>query len=151
VTYPRRKFCRRRMTNQGLLWVFDLAPGTIVTYDGDHGQVLAYHTLELHAVESEGTITVENQHLLARTSELGCHGKACACAKTTHWAWIEPVGGFVDVNDSPTVADDVTAIAYDCCLFVDEVAYLAAETHRMDRNGIRVHGSFISCQSLTLL
>src|SRR5713226_867086 len=98
------------MANDGLLWVFDLAPGTIVADDGDNGQFLAHHAFELHAVESKSAIAVYDQYFFAWTGNLGSHGEARTCTEAAHWTGIEPVAGFVDIDDSSGITDDIAAI-----------------------------------------
>src|SRR6266699_6142703 len=117
------------MAKNSLLRMLDLPPCSVVAYDGHCRQLLAYHALEFHAVESKGAIAMQDQHLLAGTGELRGHRETCARPQATHRAWIEPVARFIDIDDSPAIADDIAAIAYNGGVLVDKVAYLAAQTH----------------------
>src|SRR5258708_598770 len=139
------------MTNHSALRVFNLSPGTVIADDGDDGQLLAYHALELHAVEAKGAIAVQDQDLLARTSKLGCHSEAGTCAQAAHGTGIEPVTRFVDVNHPTAVADDIATVAYDRGILVDKVADLAAETHGMNGYSIVIHQGSITLHSLAFL
>src|SRR2546425_860585 len=132
------------MPQQRLLGMLDLSPGTIVTNNGHDRQVLTDHTLELHTVEPKSTITVQNQHLLAGACKLCGHRKARPRPQTAHGTWIEPVAGLVDIDNTPTVAHNIAAVAHHRRLFINKVAYLTAKTHRMNRYRIRAHRHLIT-------
>src|SRR5579859_369013 len=126
-----REFGGGGVADDGALRVLDLAPGPVVADDGDDGQFLARHAFKFHSVETERTVAVQDEYLLAGARKLCGHGETRTGSQAPHGAGIEPVGGFVDIDDPATIADDVAAIAYNGRLFVDEVAYLAAQTHGM--------------------
>src|SRR5579859_3804471 len=119
------------MAEDCLLWVLNLSPCSIVANDRYNGQLLANHALELHAIEPKSAIAMQDQHFFARTCDLRSHREPCARSQAPHGAWIEPVAWFIDIDDSAAVADDIAAIAYNGGVFVDKVAYFAAQTHGM--------------------
>src|SRR5207244_2462445 len=53
--------------------------------------MLAYHALKFHTIKTKGSITVQDQHLLAWPGNLCRHREASPGTKTTHRAGIEPV------------------------------------------------------------
>src|SRR3989442_15092106 len=89
--------------------------------------MLAYHHLKCHTIKTKGSITVQDQHLLARPGNLCRHREAGPGTKTAHRAGIEPVAGFVAINHTPAIAHDITAIAHHRRILLDKVAYLAPE------------------------
>src|SRR5258706_11162084 len=136
------------MSNHSPLRVFNLSPGTVIANNGDDGQLLTYHTLELHTVETKGAISVQDQDLLARTSKLGRYGEAGTRAQTAHGTGIEPVTRVVDVNHPTTIADDISTVAYYCGIFINKVTDLAAEKHRMNEHTIVIHQVSIAVHGL---
>ena len=146
-----REFGGGGVADDCALRVFDLAPGSVVANDGDDGQFLAHHALKLHAVEAKRAVAVQDQHPFAGASNLCGHGEACAGAQAAHRAGIEPVARLIDVDDSASVADDIAAIAYNGGLFVDEVAYLAAEAHGVYWHGIGAHQVLVAFLCFALL
>src|SRR5436190_12394648 len=92
---------------------------------------------------------MQDQYLLTRTSKLRGYRKTCACSQATHRAWIEPVAWFVDIDNSSAITDDIPAIAYNCCILIDKITYIAAQTHRMYRHSIRIHCCLITSQYIS--
>src|SRR5947209_17588902 len=105
--------------------------------------MLAYHALKFHTIETKGSITVQDQYLLAWPGNLCRHREASPGTKTTHRAGIEPVARFVDINYTPAIAHDVAAIAHHRRILVDKSAYLPAEPHRWNGMAIK-HNKSVS-------
>src|SRR5438067_8179929 len=89
---------------------------------------------------------MQDQNLLPWPGNLCRYGETCPCTKATHRAGVEPVTGFIDINHTPAIAHDITAIAHHRRILVDEVTYLAAEAHRVNGDGIRTHQCCVTVQ-----
>src|SRR5207247_1121268 len=151
VTYTLGKFCRCCVTYNGLLRVLDLPPRSIIADHRDHGQLLAHHALELHAIQAKGAVAVQDQHLLAGTRELRSHGEASAGSQAAHGTRVEPVTRLIDVDYATAIADDITPVTHHRRILVDEVAYLAAQAHGMNGHGAGVQSSSIALQGAAFL
>src|SRR5207244_1886245 len=117
-----------------LLGMLNLSPGSIITDDRHNRQILANHALKFHAIEAKGPITMQNQYFLPWPGNLCCHRETSPCTKTTHRTGIEPVARLIDVDYTSTIAHNVATIAHNRRILVNKVAYLAAETHRVNRH-----------------
>ena len=70
------------------------------------------------------------------TRYLCSHCETCARPQAAHWTRIEPVARFIDIDDSSTVTDNIPSVTNNGCVLIDEIAYLAAQTHRVHRHSI---------------
>src|SRR5579875_1615135 len=112
---------------------------------------MTHHALELHAVQTEGSIAVQDENALAGARQLRRHRIARARAKTAHWPGIQPVAWARDIDDAATVADNIAAIADHRRLLIDEITYLAAEAHGVYRHSIGIERSLVALLALLLL
>src|SRR5579875_1157061 len=111
---------------------------------------MTHHALELHAVQPESSIAVQDEDALAGARQLRRHRIARARAKTAHWPGIQPVTWARDIDDATTVADNIAAIPDHRCFLIDEIAYLTAEAHGMNRHSIGVERSLVAFLALLL-
>src|SRR5262249_40509033 len=104
----------------------DLGPAGVVADDGDHGNVLADHGLELEAVQPERAIPVNDDDARVGARELGSHGIARADSEGPEGARIHPDLRPLELEHVGRGRDEVSAVADDDVVLAESLPQLRA-------------------------
>src|SRR5262245_29370201 len=122
-----------------LLTSANLHPAGIVPDDADDVDLLAHHRFELHRVETERAVPIQDDDVALRPCELGRHRVARAYAERAERSGIEPLTGLTRAHGVRGGAYEIAAIADDARVVVDDSVDFLARAERIDRLGVRIH------------
>src|SRR5262249_990196 len=122
-----------------LLAAPNLHPAGIVADDADDVDLLPHHRFELHGVEAERAVPVEDEDVALRPRELRSHRVTRADADRAERSGIEPLTGLARAHAVGGGADEVPPVTHDDRVVVDDAVDFLARAQRIDRLGVRTH------------
>src|SRR5262249_29683898 len=90
--------------------------------------LLAHHRFELHGVQTERAVSVENDDVALRARQLGGHGVAGADPERAEWTRIEPLSRLSRLDRVGGGADEIASVADDDRVVIHHSVDLAARS-----------------------